>query len=187
MRAMSVMRFVVFGAVGFGVSGIIVGALWHLAFLFSFQAAGLLFVLSGAVGGASLGLALKDFRQTVILALHGTGGVILGVPIGVSLGSFFNYSEVAIAAFMGAIVGALLGVAFGDWRTILALAVAGAVGFGVGLLAGDFLRASLPILRQVGEVGNIAAAGSVGGASLGAALGYLEKRKLNEERGPRVR
>ena len=48
-------RFVVFGAVGFGFSGIIVGVLWPLAFLFSFQAAGLLFVLSEA----SLGLALE--------------------------------------------------------------------------------------------------------------------------------
>jgi hypothetical protein len=58
MKARSVMRFVVFGAVGFGVSGTIVGVLWPLAFLLSFQAAGLLFVLSGAVGGASLGLVL---------------------------------------------------------------------------------------------------------------------------------
>ena len=49
MRATGVMRFVVFGAVGFGVGGIIVGVIWPLAFLFSFQAAGLLFVLS--VGG----------------------------------------------------------------------------------------------------------------------------------------
>jgi hypothetical protein len=50
MRARSMMRFVVFGAVGFGVSGIIVGVLWPLAFLLSFQAAGLLFVLSGRSG-----------------------------------------------------------------------------------------------------------------------------------------
>ena len=52
MRALGVMRFVVFGAVGFGVSGIIVGVLWPLAFLLSFQVAGLLFILSGAVGGS---------------------------------------------------------------------------------------------------------------------------------------
>ena len=65
-------RFVVFGAVGFGFSGIIVGVLWPLAFLFSFQAAGLLFVLSGAVGGASLGLALGDRERTIHLAVLGT-------------------------------------------------------------------------------------------------------------------
>jgi hypothetical protein len=106
---------------------------------------------------------------------------------GLMLGSsFFNYSQVAIAAMVGAVVGASLGAAFLDWRTIPALAVAGVVGFGVGLLAGDFLRASLPMIRQVGEVGSITAAGLVGGASLGAALGYLENRGLVEERGPRA-
>jgi hypothetical protein len=49
MRAKSLIRFVVFGAVGFGLGGTIVGALWPLAYL-SFEAAGLLFLLSGAVG-----------------------------------------------------------------------------------------------------------------------------------------
>jgi hypothetical protein len=42
----------------------------------------------------------------------------------------------------------------------------------------------------VGIAGTIilcAITGTFGGASLGAALGYLEKRRLGEERGPRVR
>ena len=76
---------------------------------------------------------------------------------------------------------ALLGAAFWDWRTILALADAGSAGFGVGLLAGDLLRASFPIIRGAGETGSIAVAGSVGGASLGAALGYLEKHRPSGE------
>ncbi len=185
MRAISVMRFVILGAVGFGLGGAITRplSLW----LPGIVALPLTLLIAGAVGGAALGLALKEFRRVVILALLGALGLTVGVMAGVILGSIISYSEVPIAAFAGAMVGASLGAAFLDWRTILALAVAGAVGFGVGLPAGDFLRFSFPILREVGEVGSITVAGLVGGASLGAALGYLEKRKLVEERSLRVR
>jgi hypothetical protein len=183
MRAMSMLRFVVLGAVGFGLVGVIPLPLNVL--------------IGGAVGGASLGLALKDFRRVVILALLGTLGlfvgvfaglILVGVSAGLTLGSFFfNYSEVPIAATVGAVVGASLGAAFLDWRTIVALAVAGAVGFGVGTLPADFLRFSIPILRQLGEGGSFAITGFIGGASLGAALGYLEQRRLAEGQRPRVR
>jgi fucose permease len=174
MRAMSVLRFVVLGAVGFGLVGVIPLPLNVL--------------IGGAVGGASLGLALKDWRRVVILALLGEVGLIVGVFAGLALGSFFfNYSEVPIVAMVGAVVGASLGAAFGDWRTIVALAVAGAVGFSVGNLPADSLRFSIPILRQLGEGGSIVIIGIIGGASLGAALGYLEQRRLAEGQRPRVR
>ena len=88
---------------------------------------------------------------------------------------------------VGGVVGASLGAVFLDWRPIVALAIAGAVGFSAGYLAGDFLRASFPIVRLVGEVGSIAGAGLVGGASLGAALGYLENRKAAAEQRALVR
>jgi hypothetical protein len=55
MRTTSVMRFIVFGAVGFGFGGAIAGACWPLAVVTK-GASALLFILSGAVGGASLGL-----------------------------------------------------------------------------------------------------------------------------------
>jgi fucose permease len=174
MRAISVLRFVVLGAVGFGLVGVIPLPLNVL--------------IGGAVGGASLGLALKDWRRVVILALLGEVGLIVGVFAGLALGSFFfNYSEVPIVAMVGAVVGASLGAAFGDWRTIVALAVAGAVGFSVGNLPADSLRFSIPILRQLGEGGSIVIIGIIGGASLGAALGYLEQRRLAEGQRPRVR
>jgi hypothetical protein len=88
---------------------------------------------------------------------------------------------------LGAVVGASLGAAFLDWRTIPALAVADAVGFGVGILPADFARFSIPILRQLGEAGSFAITGIIGGASLGAVLGYLEKRRLIAGQRPRVR
>jgi hypothetical protein len=176
MRAANILRFLIFGAVGFGACGVTALALsLLLPGIFAWFALALL--IAGAVGGASLGLALKDSRLSALLALYGAGGMLLGFPIGYSLASFFNNSEVSIAAFEGASIGGLLGVALGDLRTILVLAVAGAVGFGVGFFVGDLLRASVPILRQggeiVGEIGSITTAEVVGGAALGAVLGYL--------------
>jgi hypothetical protein len=100
LRTMSVMRFVVLGAVGFGLVGVIPLPLNAL--------------IGGAVGGASLGLALKDWRRVVILALLGDLGLFVGVVMGVGIGSFFNYSEVPIVAMVGAVVGASLGAAFKD-------------------------------------------------------------------------
>jgi hypothetical protein len=196
MRAVSILRFVIFGAVGFGVCGAIALALSLLwAGKFPLFALAVLFVLAvliaGAVGGASLGLALNDSRLTALLALYGAGGILLGLPLGGSLASSFNNSELYIAAIAGAMIGGLLGVALGDLRSILTLTFAGAVGFGVGYFAGDLLRASVPILREggeiVGQLGSITTAEVVGGASLGAALGYLEYHKVAEERRPRVR
>ncbi len=177
MRAMSMMRFILCGAVGFGIGGAIGTFLFPLGIF-----------LGGAVGGASLGLALKDWRRVVILALLGALGlfvgvlaglILVGVSAGLTLGSFFfNYSEVPIAATVGAVVGASLGAALSDWRTIVALAAAGAVGFYVGDLPADFVRFYIPMLRQLGESGSYVVIGLVGGASLGATLGYLESRKL---------
>ena len=185
MRLRSVLWFVILGAIGFGIGG-------TTASLITFKLAetgGFLLgpPLGGAVGGASLGLALKDFRRVVVLALLGALGLTVGLMAGLTLGSFFNYSPVAIAAIVGAVVGASLGVAFKDWRTIVALAVAGAVGFSVGNLA-DLIRYYIPIIgRDLGEAAGIVITGIIGGASLGAALGYLESRRLAAERRPRVR
>lgn len=178
MRGTSVVRFVVYGAVGFGMGATLGGALLGLVGL----------PLAGAVGGAALGLASKDRRRSAILALLGAIGVTVGIVAGLIVGSFFAYSsEGPIAATVGAVVGASLGAAFSDRRTILALALAGAVGFFVGTLPADLVRFSIPTLRQLGESGSYVVAGSIGGASLGAALGYLEGRKPVEGRSPNTR
>ena len=185
MRAVSVIRFVVLGAIGFGIAGAIGSPL--ITFLPGGVALLLWPLVGGALGGASLGLALKDVWRVVNLALLGTLGLFVGAFAGLVLGSFFSYPTVPIAAIVGAVVGASLGVAFKDWRTIMVLVVAGAVGFSVGTLAAYFILLSVPIVRQLDEVGNIAITGIIGGASLGAALGYLERGRVAEERRPRVR
>ena len=124
----------------------------------------------------------------MILAGLGALGLLMGVFAELTLGAgFFNYAAVPIAAIVGAVVGASLGAAFRDWRSIVELAVAGAVGFGVGYWLIEFMRASTPILRQLGEGGSIVITGIIGGATLGAALGYLENRRLATEQRPRVR
>jgi len=191
------MRFIVLGAIGFGVGGTVAGACWPLAVVTS-GASALLFILSGAVGGASLGLALGDRRRTVILALLGTIGFTLGgvVALVIALGYMSGSEEYGTRGVMGiaggTIVGASLALAFGDWeRRIIVLTLAGGVGFSAGIIIGAFaLHGMFGEGFLVGTSGTIvlyAITGVMGGASLGAALAYLEHRKLASERRPRVR
>jgi hypothetical protein len=202
MRVTSMMRFVLFGAIGFGIGGTIAGVSWPLAFLTS-GTSGLLFVLSGAVGGASLGLALGDRRKTMRLAVLGVLGSTVGgivalltafgffAPIPALSGSEDYGVRGVMGVLGGAMVGASLGLAFEDWRRILAFTVAGAAGFGAGVIVGVFsVRGIFGEGYLVGTSGTIilyAVTGILGGASLGAALGHLEKRRLAERRGSRVR
>ena len=202
MRAAGVMRFVLFGAVGFGIGGTIAGACWPLAF-YTMGASALLFVLSGAVGGVSLGLALKARRRTMSLALFGIlgfggGGIVallvafgIVVPIPALTGSVDYGVRGVMGLLGGAVVGGSLGLAFGGGRRIATLAVAGAVGFGAGAIVGVIcVRAIFGVDFLVGDPGTImlyALTGVIGGASLGAALGYVENRDLAERPVPRVR
>jgi hypothetical protein len=191
MKSTIVMRFIVLGAIGFGISG-------ALPFVLPYQGVPWLvemMLIKGAVGGASLGLAFMDSNRVVVLALLGALGLFVGVFAGQALGvavfnySVFDHSDVPIAAFAGAVVGASLGVAFLDWRTILALAVAGAVGFGVGTLPSDFIRFPTPTIPQlpVGVSVSYAITGIIGGATLGAVLGNREYRRLAERQRQKVR
>jgi hypothetical protein len=86
-------------------------------------------------------------------------------------------------------VGASLALAFGDWERIIALTLAGAVGFGVGVVIGAFaLQEMFGESFLVGTSGTIilyAITGIIGGASLGATLGYLENRTLAERQSVR--
>jgi hypothetical protein len=166
MRTTTVVRFVLFGAVGFGVGWSIFGTI----------------PVGDAVGGASLGLALnwKDARRVIILALlGGLGGTLAVVVVGINVVVFagpliWDYPW-KMAALSGTMVGASLGIGFADWKRVVALAATGSVGFGIGGgIAGDSQSWFL-------------VAGLIGGASLGAVLGYLEERKLAEQRRTRVR
>jgi hypothetical protein len=202
MRAASVKRFVLFGAVGFGIGGAIAGACWPLA-VYTSGASALLLILSGALGGASLGLALKDRRKTMSLAALGIVGfsvggiVVLLVGFGVfapipALTGSADYGVRGVMGILGgAVVGGSLGLAFGNGRRVATLAVAGAGGFGVGVIVAAFCVSSIfGTDFLVGISGTIilyALTGVTGGVSLGAALGYVESRRPAERPGPRVR
>ncbi len=87
-----------------------------------------------------------------------------------------------------------MGLTFGDWKRVVLLGLAGMVGFGVGgaiaaaigmpPLTYDWEQPSLLLVLYVVVQAMV---GLIGGASLGAALGYLENRRLAQERRPRVR
>ena len=183
MRAASMMRFILFGTVGFG-GGVFVGIFIST----SLPSIGLLLgpLVGGAVGGASLGLASKERRRVVILAPLGALGLILGITAGLVVGSFFNYGW-PTGAVVGAIVGASLGAAFRDWRAMVALVIVGAVGCGVGYWLGHLVRDAIPMLSRIREVGSITITATIFGAVVGAAFAYLNWRKRVAERSPRVR
>ena len=95
----------------------------------------------------------------------------------------------------------MLGSTFGDWKRVVVLGLAGLVGFGIGGAIAAVLEIPFALYSFFVEFVELwrtpslllqhllvqAMVGLIGGASLGAALGYLEERKLAEERRPRVR
>ena len=198
MRAMSVMRFVVFGAVGFGIGWAVAGLFAIIAPMWSPYTS---YFFAGTCGGASLGLALKDWKRATALALTGLVGFGLGTYLMFILG-FIGLLPgwTSIAMGTGLFGGAMLGLTFGDWKRVAALGLAGLVGFGIGgaitaslripfvLLpfAVDFVELQQAPLLLLQHVLVQAMIGLIGGASLAAALGYLEHRKLTQGQKPRV-
>lgn len=171
----TLIRFVALGAIGFGAGAAII------------TFGGVLIPFAGALGGASLGLALQERRKTASLAFPGSRRIYLsliahsGSARGGAIGgasSFFTYASLPLGAIFGVVVGAAVGVAFRNLRRIAVLAVAGGVGFGVGLAVGFFIRDSLPMVGGM----SLIVAGVIGGALLGAVLGYLESYGPIQER-----
>jgi hypothetical protein len=210
MRPTSLIRSVILGAAGFGVLwvllgvfaralaiaggvGLVLGGAFFSGDLLTFLVYALVFSVGGACGGAVLGLGLRDRGKAPLLALMGAVGFLFGsfIVVGLFFSSFFRagygFLEVVSAAAFGLVVGAALGLALRSWRGTAVLAL---VGFGIGgVIAaasqGFPLQPSgLPLLQSA-AFGAIE--GLIGGASLGAALGYLERRRLIAERRLRVR
>jgi hypothetical protein len=213
---MSMMRFVLFGAVGFGIG-------WVVAGLFNVVLAALTdpmfqpgsepppgwatwppyfaYCLGGAFGGAGLGLAIGGWKRVVALAVAGGVGFGLSLFLLFVVAFLFGLGEVGVAMGVGLFGGVVSGVTFGDWKRVVILGLAGLVGFGIGGAIAEALgmpfalypffvefvelwRAPSLLVQHLLVQGMV---GLIGGASLGAALGYLEDRKLAEERRPRVR
>ncbi len=168
-------RCALFGAVGFGVGGLIGEALVGVA-----GSSSLLGVpIMGAIGGATLGLALR--RKVATLALVGAIGFLAGPLAGMFVWGFAGGKDLAGVLFLavtGMIGGAALGLALRNRREIIGLALAGALGFGI---SGIFLYTThLDLTPWLGFV----LMGIIGGAFLGATLGYLEKEKAGNQSTP---
>jgi hypothetical protein len=165
-------RFALFGAVGFGIGGIVFMIIITqgetLPLAFSSPA------VMGAIGGAALGLALRDWKVILILTLLGAIGFLTGAIIALLSGSFIweflgdTGFAFFFSAMMGAIGGAALGLPSFDWRRIIGLALAGALGFGTGII-----MLTTPLYGWL----QMCLWGIFGGVLVGAALGYLEKGK----------
>jgi hypothetical protein len=197
---MSVMRFVVFGAVGFGV-GLAVAGFFNSVFIavtapmfpvgrgaepppwWASLPPHLSWFIAGACGGGALGLALRSWKRVVALAVAGALGFGVGYFVFFVLAFLFGFSQVGVG--MGALGGLTLGLALADWRGVVLLGLAGTVGFGAGGAIAAALGMSVlgidweqPPLFLVLYVLVQSMVGVVGGASLGAAVGYLEQRRL---------
>jgi hypothetical protein len=202
MRAKGVARFTIFGAAGFGIAWAIAGFL-NSGFLAitnpMFQTPPwwvewppqMAYFLGGALGGAALGAAIGTWKGVLTLALAGAVGFGVGNILFFVVAFLFGFPLVSVG--MGALGGILLGLALADWRGVVLLGLSGMVGFGVGEGIATALGMSpfafdweQPPLWQMLYVLVQGMVGIIGGASLGAALGYLERRKLIQERSPRV-
>ncbi|MGH3148752.1 MAG: hypothetical protein ACRDTR_23475 [Rubrobacter sp.] len=187
------LRFVFLGAGGFAAGGALAGASWLLLPSMVWASA-LLVVLGEAIGGASLGLALRDRGKALVLALLGAVGFTVGTIVAAILaflgllpasesGATNAMGAGAAGILVGAVGGGLLGLSLRDPRKIILLSFAGAVGFGVGLVAKFFLEQALRL--GVAEDLLLTVSGVIGGAALGAALGSLV-RVAERPRGERL-
>lgn len=175
VKARGIHRLVVSGTLGFGIGGAIGGAIWV-----AFDAPHLGFAIFGALGGVSLSLSLADWKATILIAVACAVGFDIGFLLPFFISLVIWEPMYGQGLFLGGIGGAIGGVSLGlsmkEWRKTWLLALAGAIGFGIAAQAfWDILRGLVPHVLW-GAI-TLAIWGIVGGASLGAALGYLEKRK----------
>ena len=111
----SVMRFTVFGAVGFGIGGTIAGGFGDAMLLGYF--------VMGALGGASLKLADGDKRSIATLTLTSALGFGIGflIAFAIVLLGWDPFGNWFIGAVGGGLGGASLGVGLRTWSRVVPL------------------------------------------------------------------
>jgi hypothetical protein len=176
-----IVRFALFGAIGFGIGGALGGIISP-----SRDVPYVGFPILGFIGGASLGLALRDWKRFGLLAL----GCAIGFGIGfiAAFLTLFGIWEppyvkgLFLGVVVGSVGGTFLGLVLKVWRSIGFLALAGSVGFGAIMQFISPWSQNFELLSAFGWWPKFTIWGVFGGAFLGAALGYLEKRKAERQR-----
>jgi hypothetical protein len=118
-----------------------------------------------------LGAALRQWSKVITLALLGAIGFSGGVFFASIMAFQFGYPSseslfMGLFVAMGAFGGGAIGIGLMRWRLLLGLALAGTFG---GLIGGAI---NLYTVYNLGL--GIILPGMIGGALLGAALGFLE-------------
>jgi hypothetical protein len=164
-------RFAICGAIGFGIGLTIIALVNTEPWLVGL-------FLPGAIGGAALGWYSGGWKKAGILALAGAIGFGGGRALSIILAFDFSWYGIGYQALMGAIMGATgglsLGIALRKWTWIKLLTIVGAIGFSIGyVIYQQILEQQIP-----GTFTNIFIIwGVIGGAFIGAALGYLESKR----------
>ncbi len=178
----SILTYALCGAAGFGVGGAIgaTTAVGPLLFIFP---------IMGIFGGASIGLLLGKRVRAIVMALASAVGFgIASIPVlvysGLGIGSIEKGMVIPTAAIIedtvillvlgalqGLIGGISLGIDLGDRARAKYLIAGSTIGFAIGA------QANWGWIFGLSLEGIYAIWGAIGGATLGAALGYLEKRK----------
>jgi hypothetical protein len=127
---------------------------------------------------------LRNWKKAGVAALVGAVSFSTATSIGVVIQLSLWGSEpppfagLFTGAIIGIIFGASLGLALRGWKAAGLLALAGAIGFGV------MFQAVLNLEFEVSSAKSFGIWGAIAGATLGVALGYLDKGKVTKESSP---
>ena len=156
----SIFIFALWGLIGFGFGGAVGGAIWPRISQPYFG-----FVVMGAAGGASLGLALKNRRRAFISGVTGA--------IGFGVGSYLA----PLLVLLVGLAGVSMGLSFPDWKRASLLVLFGFIGF-LFVMIGTW---NLSNGEALWSAITLALWGIIGGGALGATLGYMEKTKADRQ------
>jgi hypothetical protein len=152
-----------------------------------------IFPIMGAVGGASIGLLLGKRARAILMALAGAVGFGIGsLPVllfaGLGIGSTEKGQVIPLIGIIGGTVflfilgaiqgllgGASLGLGLRNRVRAGYLMAGGTIGFGIGA------QVAWGFVFGLANVVVYAIWGAIGGAALGVALVYLEKRRAETQ------
>lgn len=163
------MSYRVYGALGFGLGGLIVG--------FSGDYMIFSFIIMGAIGSAFLTIPAKNTKLTFLASILGGIGFFIGftIPMFISMTIYeLPFQFLFIGLFMGLIGGFMLGIGFKNIKDFLLFSTIGfGISFGLGFGLMELWRTLFPNLFSVIVM---MFAGAIGGAFLGHAA-FLSKNK----------